>query len=377
MIDFELTSEQKALQKLARDFAQTEIAPHAAELDRTGEYPMDICQKAFELKLMNNHIPAGYGGMGRSAVDEAIIAEEISAVCSGVGVAMEANGLAQAPVIIAGNDYHKKTFLTPMTQKLMFAAYAVTEPEAGSDVARVKTQAVKKGNKYIINGVKWWITNGGVASWYFVLTKTEKGPTAFLVWANTPGITRGVKELNMGQRCSNTVRVQFEDVEVPEENLIGEEGQGFQVCMKTFDHTRPLIAVAAVGVARCALTHAVNYARTRKAFDRKIITYQGIGFKLADMAMEINAARFLCWHAAWLYDQHRDNKKEAAMAKAFAADVVMKAATEAVQIFGGYGYTNEMPMEKLMRDAKIYQIYEGTSEIQRSIIMAQLIRGRL
>jgi acyl-CoA dehydrogenase len=376
MIDFELSQEQKDLQKLARDFAQAEIAPHAAEFDRSGEFPMDICQKAFDLKLMNNHIPREYGGMARSGVEEAIIAEEISAACSGIGTALEANGLAEAPLILFGNDYHTHTFLKPMTEKLSFAAYAVTEPEAGSDVARVKLEARKVGKKWVLNGVKWWITNGGIASWYFVLARTEKGPTGFVVAADSPGITRGAKEWNMGQRCSNTVRIQFEDVEVPEENLIHEEGDGFKVAMKTFDHTRPLVGAAALGVARCAFTHALNYAKTRKAFDRKIITYQGIGFKLADMAMKIDAARFLVWRAAWLYDNHKPNAKEASMAKAFAADTAMEAATEAVQIFGGYGYTNEMPVEKLMRDAKIYQIYEGTCEIQRTIIVGQLLRGR-
>jgi acyl-CoA dehydrogenase len=376
MIDFELSKEQKELQQLARDFSQREIAPHAAEFDRSGEFPMDICKKAWELKLMNNHISKEYGGMARSAVEEAIIAEEIAAACSGIGTALEANGLAEAPLILFGNDYHKRTFLKPMTEKLMFAAYAVTEPEAGSDVARVKLEARKVGKKWVLNGVKWWITNGGIASWYFVLARTEKGPTGFVVPADTPGITRGAKEWNMGQRCSNTVRVQFEDVQVPEENLVHEEGDGFKIAMKTFDHTRPLVGAAALGVARCAYTHALNYAKTRKAFDRKIITYQGIGFKLADMAMKIDAARFLVWRAAWLYDNHKPNAKEASMAKAFAADTAMEAATEAVQIFGGYGYTNEMPVEKLMRDAKIYQIYEGTCEIQRTIIVGQLLRGR-
>ncbi|OGS36070.1 MAG: acyl-CoA dehydrogenase [Elusimicrobia bacterium RIFOXYB2_FULL_49_7] len=375
-MDFELSPEQKALQTLARNFAQQEIAPHAAHFDRSGEFPVDICQKAFDLKLMNNHISKEYGGMGRSAVDEAIIAEEISAGCSGIGTAMEANGLAQAPLILFGNDYHKRTFLKPMTEKLSFAAYAVTEPEAGSDVARVKLDAKKVGDKYVLNGVKWWITNGGVATWYFVLGKTEKGPTGFVVPADSPGITRGAKEWNLGQHASNTVRVQFEDVVVPECNRLAEEGDGFKIAMKTFDHTRALVGAAAVGVARAAFTHALNYAKTRKAFDRKIITYQGIGFKLADLATEIDAARFLVHRAAWLYDQGKNNAKEASMAKMFAADTAMKAATEAVQIFGGYGYTNEMPVEKLMRDAKIYQIYEGTCEIQRSIIVAQLLRGR-
>lgn len=376
MIDFELTEEQKALQKKARDFAEKEIAPKAAEYDRTGEFPLDVCKKAFDAKLMNSHVPKEYGGLERKAVEEAIVAEEFAAACSGVGTAMEGNGLAQSPLIIAGNDYHKKTFLEPMTKEVSFAAYAVTEPEAGSDVSRVKLEAKKKGNKYVLNGVKWWITNGGIASWYFVLGRTENGLSGFVVPADTPGITKGVKEMNMGQRCSNTVRVQFEDVEIPEENLIGKEGDGFKICMKTFNHTRPLVGAAAVGVARAALTLALNWARKRKAFDRKIITYQGIGFKLADMATQIDAARFLVYRAAWMYDNGIDNTKTAAMAKCFAADTAMKAATDAVQIFGGYGYTNEMPVEKLMRDAKIYQIYEGTCEIQRSIIVAQLLRGR-
>ncbi|MBL8028079.1 MAG: acyl-CoA dehydrogenase family protein [Fibrobacteres bacterium] len=376
-MEFSLTAEQTELQLKARKFAEEEIASKAAEYDRSGDFPIDILKKAFAAGLMNSHIPKEYGGPGRTTLECAILAEELTAACSGIATAIEANSLAQAPLIIAGSDDQKNRFLKPMTEKLSFAAYAVTEPDAGSDVSRVKTEARRvRDGKWAINGLKWWITNGGVASWYFVLAKTEKGPTAFIVPADTAGIIKGPKEINMGQRCSNTVRLQFEDAVVDEKNMVGNEGDGFSICMKTFNLTRPLVAAAAVGVARCALSLALAYSKTRKAFDRKLISYQGISFKLADMSTEIEAARLLAWRAASLHDNGIDNTKAAAMAKVFAADTAMKAATEAVQIFGGYGYTNEMPVEKLMRDAKIYQIYEGTCEIQRSIIAGQLLRGR-
>ncbi|MBI3990635.1 MAG: acyl-CoA dehydrogenase family protein [Candidatus Omnitrophica bacterium] len=380
-MDLSLSPEQQKLQERAREFARNVVAPKAAYHDKTGEFPREICQQAWKEGLMNTHVPKEYGGIGLGVLDGCIVGEEIAAACSGIGTAMEANTLAEAPVIVAGNDDQKKRFLTPLCKNFGFAAYAVTEPEAGSDVARIQTIAKKVGDKYVINGTKWWITNGGVASWYFVLARTEGGQgyqalTGFLVPADTPGITRGPKEMNLGQRASNTVRLMFEDVAVPKENLLGNEGEGFKIAMAAFDHTRPPVAAGAVGVARSALEHALNYARRRKAFGRSILSYQGINFKLADMAMEIEAARFLVWQAAWLIDHGQRNTKQAAMAKAYAADICMRATVDAVQVFGGYGYSQEYPVEKLMRDAKIYQIYEGTSQIQRSIIVGELMRGR-
>ncbi len=377
MIDFNLSEEHKQLQEKARKFAKEVVSPAAAEHDRSGEFPYEIAKMAWKEGLLNSHVEEKFGGPERGSLATCIIAEEISAACSGIGIALDANALAQGPLIVAGNEDQKKRFLQPMTEKAMFASYAVTEPDAGSDVSRLSTTATRIDDKtYAINGLKWWITGGGVASWYFVLAKAEGGASGFIVPADSPGIVRGPKEENLGQHASNTVRVAFEDVRVPIENLIGKEGDGFRIAMKTFDYSRPLVAAAAVGVARTALELATNYAKRRKCFDKKIIKYQGVSFKLADMATHVETARLLTWKSAWLYDQGLSNTKESAMAKAYAADYCMKATIDAVQVMGGYGYTMEVPMEKLMRDAKIFQIYEGTSEIQRTIIVSSLLRGR-
>lgn len=380
MVDFRLSEEQKQIQELARDFATRVIAPKAPHHDETGEFPREICKKAFDQGLMNAHIPEEYGGSGLGVLESCLIAEEIASGCTGIGTAMEANNLAEAPLIVAGTDEQKRKFLTPMTEELIFAAYAVTEPAGGSDVAGIKTTARKVGNDYVINGQKMWITNAGVASWLYVLAHTDpsqghKGMSAFVVPADTPGIILGKKEMNMGQRASDTRGITFEDVVIPESNRVGREGDGFKISMGAFDHTRPLVAAAAVGLARSAMHHAIRYANEREAFGKPIANNQAISFMLADMDKDIAAARFLCWHAAWLIDNGMRNTCEAARAKAFAADTAMRVATDAVQIFGGYGYSREYPVEKLMRDAKIFQIYEGTSQIQRVIISRHLLPG--
>ncbi len=378
MVNFELSSEQRQFQSLAREFAENEIAPRAAYHDRTGEFPKEICQMAWELGLMNVQIPSEFGGPGLSCFEAGLIAEEIACGCTGIGTAMEANGLAIAPVAMAGNHDQKKRFLEPMMNDLMFAAYCVTEPFAGSDVAGIKTTAKRVGDEYVINGQKMWITNGGVASWYYVLAITDperghKGISAFIVPRECDGIEVGKKESNMGQRASDTRAISFVDVKVPATNLLGAEGEGFKISMAAFDHTRPLVSCAAVGLARSAMKHAVRYATERHTFGKPIANHQSINFLLADMDKDIEAARLLCWHACWLKDQGLRNTREAAIAKAFAADVAMKVSMDAVQVFGGYGYSNEYPVEKLMRDAKIFQIYEGTSQIQRLIIGRQLV----
>ncbi len=378
MVSFGLSENQSEIQKLAREFAAREIAPKAAYHDQSGEFPLEICKKAWELGLMNGHIPEEYGGLGLGVFDSCLIAEEIAAGCTGIGTAMEANNLAEAPVIVAGSDEQKKQFLSPMTEELLFAAYCVTEPAAGSDVAGIKTKARALGDEYVLNGQKMWITNAGVADWFYVLAYTDpekghKGMSAFLVPAKSEGITIAKKEMNMGQRASDTRAISFEDVKVPKSHLLGGEGQGFKISMAAFDHTRPLVASAAVGLARSAMTHAINYARDRQAFGQQIANFQALSFMLADMDKDIEAARLLCWKAAALIDAGQRNTREAAIAKAFAADVAMKVATDAVQIFGGYGYSREYPVEKLMRDAKIFQIYEGTSQIQRVIISRHLL----
>jgi acyl-CoA dehydrogenase len=378
MVDFFLSEEQRQIQQLAREFAEREVAPRAAHHDQTGEFPREICRKAWEQGLMNTHIPEEYQGSGLGVFESCLIAEEIASGCTGIGTAMEANNLAEAPIIVAGTPEQKKRFLTPMTEELLFAAYCVTEPAAGSDVAGIKTVAKRIGNDYVLNGQKMWITNAGVASWYYVLAYTDpsaghKGMSAFIVPADAPGVSVGKKEMNMGQRASDTRALSFEDVKVPAENLLGAEGQGFKISMAAFDHTRPLVSSAAVGLARSAMQHAVAYACEREAFGRPIADNQAVSFMLADMDKDVEAARLLCWRAAWLIDQGQRNTREAAIAKAFAADVAMKVSTDAVQIFGGYGYSREYPVEKLMRDAKIFQIYEGTSQIQRVIISKQLL----
>jgi len=373
MVDFTLTDEQKMVRDLARDFAQNEITPRAAHHDATGEFPREICEKAFAVGLLNPGLPEEYGGAGMSCFEECLIAEELAVGCSGIGTAMMVNTLATAPVLVGGSDEQKRTWLTPMTEKLQFAAYAVTEPEAGSDVMGIKTTARKVGGEYVINGQKMWISGAGVADWFFVLTYTKKeagirGMSAFIVPAAAPGITIGKKEDNMGQRASDTRGITFQDVVVPEANRIGPEGKGWMLAMAAFDHTRPPVAAAAVGVGRAAMEHAIRYSKERHAFGVAIHRHQAVAFMIADMAMGLDAARLLVWRAAWTYDQGRKNSYEAASAKAFAADVGMQVCLNAVQIFGGYGFNKEYPVEKLMRDAKIFQIYEGTSQIQRIIV---------
>jgi len=377
MIDFSLTEEQQALQDLARKFAKDEIIPKAAHLDETGEFPHEILKKAWELGLMNTHVPAEYGGAGMGVLEGCILAEEITYGCAGVGTALEANSLASAPVIVAGNEDQKKEFLGMLTNEGKFAAYCVTEPGAGSDVSGLRTTAKKDGGDYVINGSKMWITSASVASWFFVLAYTDpaakhKGMSGFIVPANLPGITVGKKEWNLGQHCSDTRGVTFENVRVPERYRLGKEGDGFKIAMSAFDHTRPTVAAGAVGVARRAMEESIAYSMQRKTFGAPIAAHQAISFMIADMAKDIEAARLLCHKAAWMIDRGERNTKFAAFAKAFAADMCMRVTTDAVQVFGGYGYSSEYPVEKLMRDAKIYQIYEGTSQIQRLIIAKEI-----
>ena len=378
-MDFKLTEEQQALQGLTREFARNEIEPVAAEHDRTGEFAMDIYKRAFDLGLMNTHIPEEFGGIGLGVLDNCIIAEELAAGCSGIYTSMEVNTLAEAPLLVAGTKEQKDRFIAPMTQELKFASYAITEPDAGSDVASISTRAVRDGDHYILNGHKTWITGAKYAWWFFVLVYTDpekkyKGMSGFVVPADLPGVRVGKKELNMGQRASDTRAVDFEDVRVPVENLIGQEGEGWMVAMKAFDRTRPPVAAGAVGVARRAMEHAIQYAKERKSFGVPIAKHQAISFMIADMAKDIFAARLLVHQAAVKIDAGERNTLEAAYAKCFAADTAMRVTTDAVQVLGGYGYNSEYPVEKLMRDAKVFQIYEGTSQIQRMIIAREILK---
>ena len=379
MISFQPTEEQLALREMVHSFAENELRPVTEHHDTTGEFPHDVLRKAHELGLMNLNVPERWGGLGFGAMDACVIAEELAWGCSGISTAMEANGLAQHPVIAGASDFLMDKYIAPMIERYSLAAYALTEPGAGSDVQALRTRAVKQGDRWILNGSKMWITNAGVADWYFVVAVTDPekkargGMTAFIVEREWKGVEVGKKEWNMGQRCSDTHGITFEEVEIPEENVVGEVGQGWMLAMRTFDKSRPPVAAGAVGVARAAMEHAVRYSTEREAFGRPIAAHQAVGFMLADMATRIEAARLLVWQAAAMADAGVRNTKQASMAKVFAADTAMSVTTDAVQVFGGYGYSSEYPVEKLMRDAKIYQIYEGTSQIQRLIISRELL----
>jgi len=375
-VNFVLNETQQEYLDLAEKFTRDEVIPAAPHYDKTGEYPWDIIKKAHSLGLMNLHVPQEYGGMGMGTLDGCLITEKVAYGCTGIMTALEANGLGAMPVIIAGNEDQKKKYLGRLIDEPLMCAYGVTEPNAGSDVAGIKTRAEKKGDEWVINGQKMWITNGGVANFYFVLARTNPDPkcptskafTGFIVDRDTPGVIPGRKEINMGQRCSDTRGITFEDVVVPKENVLIGEGAGFKVAMGAFDKTRPPVAAGAVGIAQRALDEATKYATERKTFGTPIINHQAVNFMLADMAIGVESSRLCYMKAAWQADNGERNTYYASIAKCLAGDVANKAATDAVQIFGGNGFNTEYPVEKLMRDAKIYQIYEGTAQIQRIII---------
>jgi acyl-CoA dehydrogenase len=378
VIDFSLTEEQKALQEMAREFSEKELKPNAAKYDKGDEFPEEIMKKAFQVGFLTCTIPKEYGGGGLGDIDTIIMSEELAAGCAGMYTTMMVNALANTPIILYGSDEQKKKFLTPQTEKMTFASFCLTEREAGSDAASLKTTAKKVGNEYVINGSKCFISNGGIASLYVILCLTDsgkgaRGMSAIVVPRETPGLTIGKKEDKMGHRASDTVELFFEDMKVPVENLLGKEGIGFIIAMRTLDKTRAPVGAAGVGVARAALEYAIEYSKTRKQFGKSIALFQGTAFKIAQMATEINAARHLVWHAAWLLEQGKPCGKESAMAKVYGSDVAMRVTTEALQIFGGYGYMKDYPVEKLMRDAKLLQIYEGTNEIQKLIISKEAI----
>ncbi|XP_055318317.1 medium-chain specific acyl-CoA dehydrogenase, mitochondrial [Sitodiplosis mosellana] len=380
-ISFELSDEQKEFQDVARKFTREEIVPNAPKYDKTGEYPWDIIKKAHAIGLLNSHIPEEVGGLGLDVMTGCIIAEELAYGCTGIKTALEGSGLGQMPVIISGNPEQHKKYLGRLIEEPLMAGYCVTEPGAGSDVSGIKTNAVKKGDEYILNGQKMWITNGGVANWYFLLARTNPDPkcptgkafTGFIVEREWEGVTPGRKEINMGQRASDTRGITFEDVRIPKENVLGKEGDGFKIAMNTFDKTRPPVAAGAIGLAQRALDEALKYALERKTFGTPIVNHQAVAFMLADMAIGIETARLAMYKSAWETDNGKRNSYTASIAKCYASEIANKIASDAVQIFGGNGFNTEYPVEKLMRDAKIYQIYEGTSQIQRMIISRALI----
>jgi len=378
MIDYSLNEEEVALQEMAREFARKEMAPNAAKYDQSHDFPQEIMQKAFEAGFMTCNIPESYGGGGLNNFDLALISEELAAGCPGMFTSIMAVSLATTPIVLYGSEEQKRKFLSPLCRTMGLAAYCLTEREAGSDAGSIKTKAIKEGNEYVLNGAKCFITNGSLASLYVVFAKTApdkgaRGMSVFIVPRGTAGLNLGKTEDKMGQRASNTAEIFFEDCRVPVENLLGKERQGFIIAMKTFDKTRSSVGAAAVGLAKAALDYAIQYAKTRLQFGKPIALYQMTQSKIAEMAMEIQAARHLVWHAAWLSDQDQPCGLESAMAKCFATDMAMRVTTEAVQIFGGYGYMKDYPVEKLMRDAKLLQIYEGTNEIQRLIIAHEVI----
>ncbi|KAK6905189.1 acyl-CoA dehydrogenase [Kwoniella mangroviensis CBS 10435] len=360
-VSFALDDDQRGIQELAQSFTRDKIVPAAAEYDRSMAYPWPILKEAHSLGLLNTHIPEAYGGPELGLLECALVSESLAYGCTGIQTAMEANGLAEAPLIVAASHETKMKYLGRMTEEPLMAAYCVTEPGAGSDVAGIKTKAEKKGDKWVLNGSKM-CTNAGHANWFFVLAVTDpsappsKGMTGFVVDADTQGIVLGKKEINMGQRCSDTRQVTFQDVVVPEENVLGKPGEGFKIAMKAFDITRPLVAAAAVGLAQRALEEATKYAQERKTMGQPIINHQGVAFMLADMAIGAEAARGLVWRAAWAKDCGERNTFYASMAKAFASKTAVENSNLGVQVFGGAGFNTEMPMEKLYRDAKIYEL---------------------
>ena len=380
MPNFEFSDEEKQLTETAREFSLREIVPVAGELDEHGTFPTDICNKAWETGLMNCELPEAYGGLGLGCLAHCLVLEEISYGCTGVNTTLAANMLGTMPIIIAGTEAQKKEYFGRLLAKPIFAAYCCSEPDAGSDVAGMKTRYRKQGDEYVITGQKRWITNGGVASFYTVFAREEgssrhKGITCFIVERDTPGVSVGKKENKMGQRCSNTTDVIFEDVKVGKANIVGPEGEGFKVAMRSFDRTRPWIAAGAAGIIRRSLDECRKYALERKTFGVPIAQHQAVQFMLAEMAIAYETTRLLCHKAAAAIDGGAAESIISSYAQAYSADAAMRVATDAVQVFGGYGYTKEYPVEKLMRDAKLLQIYEGTSQIQRMVIARNVLGG--
>lgn len=380
-MDFELNTEQKTMQKAAREYAENRIAPVAAEYDEKNETPIELLRDMILQGYSTMTIPEEYGGDGMDCLSACLVVEELSRGCAGIATSAAANSLAAYPILVGGTHEQKLKYLTPLSEG-KFAAFCLTEPGAGSDASSIATQAKKTEGGYVLNGRKCFITNGGIADIYTVFAtvdpaKGARGLTAFILESEYEGLEPGKKENKMGIRASNTTEVLMDDVFVPEENMLGQPGGGFRIAMTTLDISRPMVGAMALGVARAAYEKALEYSRQREQFGKPISSFQAIQFKLADMAMKIDAARMLIWRAAALIDSNAKRFSGAsAMSKAFAGDIAMEVTTDALQVMGGYGYMKEYPMEKYMRDAKIMQIYEGTSEIQRLVIANEVLRGR-
>ena len=379
MIDFTLTEEQEKLRKLVRDFAQKEIAPRARELDEEQRHSPEIVEKYFKLGLLHYPVPEEYGGAGLGSLEGCLFAEEIAMADGGVAACVGGNSLGLTPFLQAGSPELKRELLPKHCSGPNLAAFCLTEPEAGSDVASIRTTARREGDEYIINGTKRFITNGGVASLFSVFASEDpslghRGISAFMVPGGTSGITRGKKEDKMGQRSTDTREVIFDDVRVPARYRLGEGRDGFKIAMTTLDESRAGVGAGAVGIARAALEAAIAYSKERMQFGKPIAAQQAIQLMLAEMTMRIDAARLLCWHAAWLHDHGMRNTKESAVAKCFAGDIAVEVTCDAVQILGGYGYMKEYQVERYMRDAKLHQIFEGTNQVQRLVIAREVLR---
>jgi acyl-CoA dehydrogenase len=380
MLDFTLTEQQRNIRELAHDFAEKEIRPVAWEYDRDATWPEQIISQAWEVGLMNSQLPEKYGGAGASYVDGVLIGEELAWGCAAIGTTLGTNELAAAPVLLGGSEKIKAAYLGMLTEEPKLASFCLTEPDVGSDVSAMRTTAVRRGDKYVINGSKVFISNGGQADWYTVYAKTDKdaghrGLSAFVV-PRDDTVTVDKHEDKMGLRASNTAAISFNETEVPAENLLGDENHGFRLAMMTLDRTRPGVAAMATGIARAAFEFATEYSKQRVQFGVPIAMHQAIQLMIADMATEIEASRLLAWQSAALLDQGKRNTLQSSHAKRFAADTAMKVATDAVQIYGGYGFIKDYPVEKLMRDAKIMQLYEGTSQIQRLVIAREILLPR-
>lgn len=378
-MDFALTTEQREIHELAMKFARNEMIPVAQEFDEKGIFPSELFRKAWKLGLINTCIPAAYGGTGFSAIDGVIICEALAYGCMGMNSSFMANDLALLPIVIGGSEEQKKKFITPFTEEFKMASFCLTEPGNGSDAGGIKTLIKDGGDHWILNGEKMWITNAGYADLFVVYGTVDpslkhKGISALVVDPKSAGVEIGKKEDKMGHRASDTRGIRFNNVKVPKENMLGKPGDGWAIAMKTLDHSRPLVASSALGGAQHALDLSIQYAKERTQFGTPIAKHQAVQFMIAEMGMKIEAARLLVHKAAWLCDQGVHNTEVASYAKAFASDSCMQITTDAVQIYGGYGYSKEYPVEKLMRDAKLLQIYEGTSQIQRLVMARELLK---
>ena len=379
-MEYFLDEQQQMIKELAARIADERVAPVAAELDEKEEFPWELMRVLADADLCGVYIPEEYGGLGGGVFEQVLVVEELSRACSGVAASYAATGLGTFPILMFGNDEQKKRYLPEIASGKKLAAFGLTEANAGSDAAGIETTAVADGDSYMLNGTKQWITNGGEADIYTIIAMTDKkkgtrGATAFIVEKDTPGFGYGKKEKKMGIRSSATRELVFTDCRVPKTNVLGREGMGFIVAMKTLDRTRPGIGGQAIGIAQGALDAAVKFARERRQFGVPVISFQAVQHMLADMATQLEAARALVYATARMIDSGvKDFSKEAAMAKVFASDMAMRVTTDAVQVMGGHGYMREYPVEKMMRDAKITQIYEGTNQIQRNVIGGELIK---